>query len=75
MPRMMIQFLWDAETGAREIFVDFFSDTDRTAHEHEQDHRALVDQILANGTFAQAQRHQVALNRNEVLMPLGYGGG
>ena len=75
MARIMIQLLCDVETQHREIFVDYFSEEDATASEHEKGHRQLVDQLLDHGTFRQAETNQVIVNRDPLMMPVILSGG
>jgi hypothetical protein len=46
MAEITIKFRRDATTGKREIVIHLESDPDAMPHEHEKDHKALVESIL-----------------------------
>ena len=46
MADITIRFRRDAKTGKREIVVHLESEPDATPHEHERDHRKLVESLL-----------------------------
>lgn len=46
MAEITIRFRHDPATGKHEIVVLYESDEDALPHEHERDHRALVEEIL-----------------------------
>jgi hypothetical protein len=45
MAEITIRFRRDGKTGKREIVVHLESDPDALPHEHEQDHRRMVEQL------------------------------
>ena len=46
MAEITIRFRRDAVTGKREIVIHLESEPDALPHEHEQDHKKLVESIL-----------------------------
>ena len=46
MAEVTIRFRHNAKTGKRELVIAYESDDDALAHEHERDHRALVEALL-----------------------------
>lgn len=46
MAEITIRFRHNASTGRRELVVHLESDSDVLGHEHERDHRRLVEQLL-----------------------------
>jgi hypothetical protein len=46
MAEITIRFRHNASTGKRELVVHLESDSDVLGHEHERDHRRLVEQLL-----------------------------
>jgi hypothetical protein len=46
MAEVTIRFRSNPRTGKRELVVSYTSDEDALAHEHERDHRALVERLL-----------------------------
>ncbi len=49
MARATIRFRHDLATGQRELVISYESDSDALPHEHERDHRALVEAVLGQG--------------------------
>jgi hypothetical protein len=48
MAEITIRFRHNAATGKRELIVHLESDSDVLSHEHERDHRRLVEQLLGS---------------------------
>lgn len=46
MAEITIRFRHNASTGRRELVIHLESDSDVLGHEHERDHRRLVEQLL-----------------------------
>jgi hypothetical protein len=46
MAEVTIRFRHNPKTGKRELIIGYESDSDALAHEHERDHRAMVERIL-----------------------------
>ena len=46
MAEITIKFRRDGKTGKREIVIHLESDADALPHEHEQDHKKLVESLL-----------------------------
>jgi len=46
MAEVTIRFRHNPKTGQRELIIGYESDDDALGHEHERDHRALVERIL-----------------------------
>ena len=46
MAEITIRFRRDAKTGKREIVIHLESEPDALPHEHEQDHKKLVESLL-----------------------------
>lgn len=46
MAEVTIRFRHNPKTGKRELLIGFESDADALAHEHERDHRALVEKLI-----------------------------
>jgi hypothetical protein len=49
MPEMTIRLRVNPETGKKDIIVSLRSDEDALPHEHEQQHKALVEKLLQRG--------------------------
>ncbi len=46
MPEITIRFRYNPNTGKRQLLVKYESDEDALSHEHERDHRALVEDLI-----------------------------
>lgn len=46
MAEIIIRLRKNPESGKRELIIDYESDDDMLAHEHERDHRALAEKLL-----------------------------
>ena len=49
MPEMTIRLRYDPATGKKDIVITLREDEDMLPHEHEQQHRALVEKLLEGG--------------------------
>jgi hypothetical protein len=48
MAEVTIRFRHNPATGKREVVITYESDSDALPHEHERDHRALVESLLGH---------------------------
>ncbi len=55
MGSILIRMRGDARTGAKSIVVEYESDPDQTRTEHEQRHRAIVEQLVRDGVIDRDQ--------------------
>ena len=46
MAEVTLRFRHNPGTGKRELIIQYESDEDALAHEHERDHRALVESLI-----------------------------
>lgn len=65
MAEMTIRLLTDPATGKKDIIVSLRSDEDSLPHEHEQQHRALVEKLLEGGAIAASEVGKVIVQREE----------
>jgi hypothetical protein len=63
MPEMRIHLRLDRETGKKVVTVDLRTDPDTLPHEHEQQHRALVDQLLERGIQGELEGGDLTVER------------
>ena len=66
MAEMTIRLRTDPTTGKRDIIVDLHSDADALPHEHEQQHRALVQKLIEGGLIHAEEVGQVIVEREPV---------
>ena len=65
MGEMTIRLQCDPVTGKKDIIVTLRSDEDALPHEHEQQHKALIDQLIEGGTLKAGEVGQVIVEREE----------
>lgn len=65
MAEMTIRLQVDPETGKKDIIVSLSEDSDSLPHEHEQQHRALVDKLVEGGLLKQGEAGRVVIEREE----------
>ena len=46
MAELVIHLQIDPETGKKNLIIEYESDSDMLPHEHEEEHRRLLDQIV-----------------------------
>ena len=65
MAEMTIRMTVDPATGKKNIVVSFRSEADALPHEHEQQHRALVDKLIQGGLLKASELGQITVEREE----------
>ncbi len=63
MAEMMIRLVSNPKTGKRDIYIDYESDDDALPHEHEQDHRDILEQLLGQGILDEDELGQLHVGR------------
>ena len=71
MAEMTIRLRCDPVTGKKDIIVSLRSDEDALPHEHEQQHRALVDKLLERGLLKEGELGKITVEREEEKAPAG----
>ena len=65
MAEMTIRLQCDPVTGKKDIIVTLRSDADALPHEHEQQHRALVEKLIQGGLLKPSEVGQIVVEREE----------
>jgi FtsH ternary system domain X3-analog len=65
MAEMTIRLRTDPTTGKKDIVISLESDGDSLPHEHEQQHRALVQKLIGAGLIKAEELGQVVVEREE----------
>ena len=65
MAELTIRLRCDPATGKKDIVVSLRSDADALPQEHEQQHRALVEKLIAGGLLKAGELGQVVVEREE----------
>jgi hypothetical protein len=66
MPEMTIRLRCDPTTGKKDIIISLRSEEDALPHEHEQQHRALVDKLIEGGILKAGELGKIVVEREEV---------
>ena len=62
-PRRGVVDRYNLRTGKKDLYVDYTSDEDALPIEHEQDHRALVEGLIAKGALRAEEVGEVVISR------------
>lgn len=65
MAEMTIRLRTNPTTGKKDIVISLRSDDDALPHEHEQQHRQLVDKLIEGGVLSQDEVGSVVVEREE----------
>jgi len=65
MAEMTIRLQIDPQTGKKNIIVSLSSDADALPHEHEQQHRALVERLIQKGLVKASELGEIVVEREE----------
>lgn len=63
MAEMTIQLKIDPATGKKDIIIGLRSDDDALPHEHEQQHKALVEKLIEGGLLQASEVGQIVVER------------
>jgi hypothetical protein len=65
MAEMTIRLRCDPATGKKDIIISLRSDADALPHEHEQQHKALVEKLIHKGLLTASELGQIVVEREE----------
>ncbi len=65
MAEMTIRLRIDPNTGKKDIVIALSSDADALPHEHEEQHRKLVEKLIEGGVLKAAEVGQIIVERIE----------
>lgn len=65
MAEMTIRLRVNPQTGKKDIVVSLRGDDDSLPHEHEQQHRKLVEKLMASGLLDQGEAGNIVIERLE----------
>ncbi len=65
MAEMTIRLRVNPETGKKDIVVALRSDEDSLPHEHEQQHKQLIEKLIEGGILKAAEVGSVVVEREE----------
>lgn len=67
--RARIRFRWDVATGRQALVVEYDSAPDALPREHEQEHRALLEELRRRGVLAGADGAELPVERVYAAAP------
>ena len=65
MPELTIRLRCDPQTGKKDIIITLRSDEDALPHEHEQQHKALVEKLIHGGILKASEVGQIVVEREQ----------
>ena len=65
MAEMTIQLRIDPNTGKKDIVISLDSDADLLPHEHEEQHRKLVEKLIEGGMIQASELGKIVVEREE----------
>lgn len=65
MAEMTIRLRINPETGKKDVVINLRSDEDALPHEHEQQHRELVNRLIEGGIVGAGEVGDVLVERDE----------
>lgn len=63
MAEAVIRLVIDPVTGKKDVLVKYVSDEDALPMEHEEEHRRLVERLLASGVVSASELGKVVVER------------
>jgi hypothetical protein len=70
VPSARIRLEIDPQTGRRTVVVSYESDSDALPHEHEEEHRALVQKLFEGGLAREGDTIKVEREGEAVATPV-----
>ena len=67
MPELNIHLQIDPATGKKNLIIEYDSDSDALPHEHEEEHRALVNAVVEGGLLKAEELGKVIVTRGQVI--------
>jgi hypothetical protein len=65
-----IRFRMNMATGKKDIFIDFESDEDTMRHEHEKQHKKLIEKLIHQGVLAEDEVGEIIVTRQAPGQPV-----
>lgn len=69
MGQIEIRFRMNLKTGKKDILIDFESDEDAMRHEHERDHRRVIERLVGQGVLQADEAGEVVVQRKAPGQP------
>lgn len=65
MPELNIHLQIDPATGKKNLIIEYESDSDALPHEHEEEHRELIDTLVEGGMVKAEEIGKVVVRREQ----------
>ncbi len=65
MAEITIRLIYNLQSGKKDIFVDYESESDALPIEHEHGHRQILAELLGKGILTQEEAGEVVVRRVE----------
>lgn len=63
MAEVTIRMISNPVTGKRDIYIEYESEDDALPHEHEKEHRGIIEQLLGKGILQPDDVGQIKVGR------------
>jgi hypothetical protein len=63
MAELVLRLRVNPETGRKDVIVEYHSDEDALPMEHEEDHRDLLDRLIAGGVLTAEEAGDIVVER------------
>ncbi|NVJ20325.1 MULTISPECIES: hypothetical protein [Myxococcus] len=64
MASLILRLLVNPQTGRKDVVIQYESDSDALPMEHEEEHRRLVDQLIAGGALKASEVGRIIVQRD-----------
>jgi hypothetical protein len=65
MGEINIRFRMNMKTGKKDIYIDFESDEDAMRHEHEREHKKIIERLVGAGLLEDSEVGEVIVERQQ----------
>ncbi len=65
MANITIKLVFNKETGKKDIYIDFESDSDAMPIEHEQQHKLILEKLLGKNVLQESEVGEVIVSRGQ----------
>lgn len=65
MGEINIRFRMNMKTGKKDIYIDFESDEDAMRHEHEREHKKIIERLVGAGLLEEGEVGDVIVERQQ----------
>jgi hypothetical protein len=65
MAELNIRLLIDPTTGKKNIIIEYEADSDSLPHEHEEEHRVLIDKLIEGGAIKAEEIGKIVVQREQ----------